>query len=139
MERFQGRSKLFIVSVICLVILGLSLVSVYAADQRNSMKGEVSQSEAYVQTAEAGGSDPVYFTIHVKIKRTGSYTVIAGFYKGACWHKGWFSGTEFYGYATVSGEEGDVLTVHIQAPEPPMNTNKTAGVFYSIDSICTQG
>lgn len=107
---------------------------------RDRMQGEVSSSSAFVQTfsSEHSGSD-AEITAQIKIKNSGSYVVVGGFYKGDCWHKGWLSGTRFYDTASVNGEAGDVITVKLKAFTPPMNKNITVGVFQSISDICTKG
>jgi hypothetical protein len=119
----------------------VSLASASAQHQRDHMQGEVDRDYAFVQSysvkAVSGGHT---FTAQIKIRRAGSYVVIAGFFKGVCWHKGSFSGTKFFKATRAQGEAGDVVSVTIEnVPEPPANKQNTVGVFDSTDDICTKG
>src|SRR5688500_6727122 len=83
-------------SVLCAAVLASPGV-VAAGDGRPHMQGEVEASLAYVQTYESTPTDSgAEFIAQIKIRRAGTYTVIAGFTKGECWHRGWLSGAGYY-------------------------------------------
>lgn len=111
-------------------LLVLSLVSflsiVNSASARECLKGEV--DGAYVQSMESSGASfndrmdrkTVAFSARIKINESGSYYVIGGFFKGKCWHKGWFTGIEFYNYKMITGDSGDVFDVYIDNINLPL-------------------
>lgn len=119
----------------------VSATSIPAQHVREHMQGEIDRDYAFVQsysTKAVGGGHT--FTAQIKIRRAGSYVVIAGFFKDTCWHRGTFSGTRYFKATRAQGEAGDIVNVTIESvPEPPANRQNTVGVFDSTDDICTKG
>ncbi len=107
---------------------------------RSSMEGELDESYAYCQSYDAEKTDTeLILKAQIKIKKTGNYTVVGGYVKGDCWHKGTFSGARYYKSTQLTGEAGDVITVTLRCSRPPLNNKITIGVFNSISDICTRG
>ncbi len=109
--------------------------------EREHMQGEVDRAYAFVQSYSTKAVDGGHtFTAQIKIRRAGSYVVIAGFFKDTCWHKGTFSRTNYFKATRAQGEAGDVVNITIESvPQPPANRQNTVGVFNSLDDICTKG
>lgn len=126
-------------------ILGVCLSSIFfvagfGTKQSFAYDGET--GGAIVQSIDEANDDNSTrkFTVTVKIKKTGSYVVAAGFVKNNKMHKGSFSGTKFYGTSTVTGDAGDQITVTIRrVSSPPLNNTYGAGVYDGEGDIKTGG
>jgi tetratricopeptide (TPR) repeat protein len=62
------------------------------------------------------------FNAQVKIVRTGTYTVRAGYWKDGDWHTGGITGKKYYAETSVRGEAGDTVVAIIRLDDkPPWN------------------
>lgn len=133
--------NLLVVFIFVFISISGFCPQLFSATERGKMQGELYPDLSGIvqsyNTYEEGSQHVV--KMQIKLMKTGHYVVIAGFHKGNCWHKGFFSDTRYYGIADISGEKGDIINVEIRYFTPPFNRDWTIGFFKSENDICTKG
>jgi hypothetical protein len=125
--------------VLVLVLL-LTLAGPLSAEdtKRGSIKGEVADTVAFVQTLDTkANASFCHIEARIKFVKAGTYTVAGGYYKGEFFHEGAL-GKKFFETKTIKADAGDIITVKFKAPVPPSNKKVTVAVFKSAKDIRTK-